>query len=126
MVLRTGVNTLNDTALGRTCADAYDEWGIHAFSVLELLIEEGRLRARRLGNQWAVPASDLRIAANTLQTGPGRPLSPGGAWEPVPVVSGWSNSAADPVTVHVVDDAAWPFAADERLAGPWVLISASE
>ena len=36
VVLRMGVNTLNDVALGRTCADAYDEWGIHAFSVLEL------------------------------------------------------------------------------------------
>lgn len=36
VVLRMGVNTLNDVALGRTSGDAYDEWGIHAFSVLEL------------------------------------------------------------------------------------------
>jgi hypothetical protein len=36
VVLRLGVNTLGDEALVRTCSDAYDEWGIHAFSVLEL------------------------------------------------------------------------------------------
>lgn len=36
VVLRMGVNTLNDVALGRTCGDAHDERSIHAFSVLEL------------------------------------------------------------------------------------------
>ena len=30
VVLRMGLNTLNDAALGRTCARAYDEWGLHA------------------------------------------------------------------------------------------------
>lgn len=36
IVLRMGVNTLSDAALGRACLRAYDEWGLHAFSVLEL------------------------------------------------------------------------------------------
>lgn len=36
VALRMGINTISDNALARACGDAYDEWGIHAFSVLEL------------------------------------------------------------------------------------------
>lgn len=44
VVLRMGVNTLNDVALGRSCGDAYDEWGIHAFSVLPTPAQFERVR----------------------------------------------------------------------------------
>lgn len=45
VLLQMGVNTLNDLALARTCPDAYDEWGIHAFSVLELPDDDWELLA---------------------------------------------------------------------------------
>lgn len=36
VVLRMGSKTLTDDALARACGDAYDDWGLHAFSVFEL------------------------------------------------------------------------------------------
>lgn len=36
VVLRMGVSTLTDEALAFACSNAYDEWALHAFAVLEL------------------------------------------------------------------------------------------
>lgn len=62
---------------------------------VQALIDEGRLRARRVGHQWVVPVEELRVVANTLQPGPGRPVSPGQAWRLVDPVAGPSEPSAD-------------------------------
>lgn len=46
----------------------------------QAFVEQRRLPARRVGNQWLVSASHVRRLAHTMQSGPGRPLSQQAAW----------------------------------------------